>query len=220
MQQTDIRLLLKRLLLGLAIIALALIGYQIYLNSHFRLVSTSPKTSGVSTDSPFLKVNFNRQLTSSGLSVSSKPNIIKSVSTSGKVLTIYLNYPLNSTTTYSLYLNDVSDIRGDTIRGKTLSFKPKYVPYSALSADQKMAQLQNQTSRTPSKDNISFSGLDSLTNYGITSGQLADLQQAVFLYSKSAKSAIIDTKSISPIPHDPTSASRSDSINFNISIDS
>jgi hypothetical protein len=219
MQQPN-TLLLKRLGLLLVLLMLLVAGYQIYLGVHFRIVSTSPKICDMYIYSPFLKVNFNRQLTAKSLSVSSKPTIIKSYSVSGKVLTINLNYPLNSSGSYAITLNSVSDTKGKTIGAKTFTFKPKYVPYSALSTDQQKTMLQNQTQKQPSKNNIGFSGLDSLTGYGVTSAQVGDLQQAIFKFLPTTQSAALDTSSIDPAGHDPTSANRYDSISFNIAIDS
>jgi len=213
--QTKIR---KQLLLLLTAIILVFVGYEVYFSTTFHLVSTNPSTHSVATASPFFKINFNRPLVNSGLRISASPNIISSYSLSGKTIDIVLKTPLNQDQAYTISLNNVSDTNGKTIASKVFSFKPKYIASQDLPADQRQALLKVQTQHTPSRNNIGFTGIDSLVNYGLTLAQVDAFKQAVFLYSKSAKLVGVDPSSVVRAPHNPESDY--DTMSFNMTIDS
>lgn len=77
-----------------------------------------------------------------------------------------------------------------------------------------------QSVSLPSVEGVSYVGLDSFLNYGMPSSQLDNLKQALFQFSKSIHSVVVNPDSISPTPHDRNSASTMSSINFKITVDS
>jgi hypothetical protein len=203
-----------------AILLTALGIYQIYLSLHFRVVGTEPKTNSVASVSPFLKIKFSKQLAAGSVKITSTPSIIDSYKIEGKVLDIALKPPLDTNRSYNLTVVAIADTKGERLTNKAFSFKPKIVAYSKLSEAQKSTLLQQQSQKPASKDFVNFSGFDSLKNYGITDSQLNTLKQYFFDYSKSAKQITLDINSIKPTPHDRSSASVSDTINFGVTVDS
>lgn len=71
----------------------------------------------------------------------------------------------------------------------------------------------------PSADNISFTGLDSLTNNGLTLTQIVTLKRLFFNYKQSAKNIMVDTTSIATGPHNPNSPDPTFSLSFTCTID-
>jgi hypothetical protein len=122
---------------------LLLIGYMLYLSLTFRVVGTSPKLSNVATASPYIKVSFNRELSSNGLSVSGTDNLIKSTSVDGKILQVNLN---NMTTgnEYTIHINSIESTGGKTIQDKDLTFKAKNIDVSKLPKDQQQTLINQQ----------------------------------------------------------------------------
>lgn len=205
--------------IAVVVLIISVVGYYIIINLHFRVVSTNPGVNNVATISPFFKINFDRQLSSNGVDISSNPSIIKSYYVSGKVLTINLISPLDSKKQYVITLKKISDLKNEQIKDRQFTFTPSVIQSQDLPKDQAAALLKQQSSRPPSRNDIVFTGTDSLQKYGVSLTQVDDLKQAVFQLKNSASSAVIDTKSVVPVPHDPNSSSRSDSINFLIKID-
>jgi hypothetical protein len=181
---------LKRLMVvTIAIFAGLLVWFvadKMYLALHFRVVSTNPPASNVATISPFFKVMFNKPLSSKGLSVSSKPSVIKSYSVNGDTLDIKLNIPMSSKHSYSIIISSVSDTAGAHILNTSFSFTPKYVQSQNLPSDQGKALLKQQSKYTPShKDPIlsylPHSTLDYTLNPSIQSDGSIVLQAQLLL---------------------------------------
>ena len=213
------RLISRRLIGLIVVVAVIIVGWLVYQNSYFRVAGTEPKTSRVASVSPFLKIHFNRQLSNQQLSVSASPNVIASYNLDGKILVIDLKIPMDTQQTYSISINKIMDMKGDTITNKVISFQPKNIASQDLSSAQKQALLQQQTYHPPSKTNIGYVGFDTLAKYGPTTAQLADLQKAFFKFAPNAKKITLDTSSIKPAPHDPNSASTTSTINFGVTVD-
>ena len=219
MQELPNRRRILLMVIGGGVVVVLLIAYLAYSATRFHIVSTSPGLKKVPSVTSFFNINFNKKLSSSGLLVSSNPSIIASSKIQDKTLIIQLKGGLIANKAYSIILNDVEDTAGNHITKKKLLFTPKNIPYQELSEEQKQAILQGQTYHPLSKNNINFLGINSLLNYGVTSRQLATLEQIVFQFRSNAATVSLDTKSISPVPHDSNSSSTSDSINFNLKID-
>jgi hypothetical protein len=197
-------------------VASGIFGYQSL--KKFHIVNTNPSVHKVATVSPFFKINFNKQLSNDGLSVSTS-QVVSSYVVSNKTLVFNLKTPMSSITTYSITINKIFDTNGNQIANQTFTFKPKVIDFKDLPEDQKQASIQLQAAHPSSKGNVGFVGIESLLNYGITDSQINDLEQGLFQYKQSAKIITLDTSSIKPVPHDPSSADVSDVINFNVGID-
>jgi hypothetical protein len=142
-----------------AILVLILIGFaarSAYRHSHFLVTSTDPATDKVLTVSPFFKVDFNKPLSSSGLSVTTDPNIKynNQVRVSGNTLTVYLNVPLDSAKTYRIIINRVSSTSGQHITNKQFSFKPRVGTQNQLGEDEQEALIQRNGQSAVYKDPI------------------------------------------------------------------
>ncbi|HSX37155.1 MAG TPA: hypothetical protein VLG13_03545 [Patescibacteria group bacterium] len=125
-----------------AAILLVWAGYFIYNTVTFRLTGTNPGVNDVATISPFFKINFNKNLSPHGLSVSSSPSVVDSYSINGSVITVLLKTPLDSSQTYILKIHGVASAGGKTLPDQSFSLKPRYMPSSQLPKDQQQA-LQN-----------------------------------------------------------------------------
>lgn len=212
--------LLKLATVAIIIFVLAFSVYEIVSSRRFHVVGTNPDISNVATVSPFLKIKFNKPLAGKNISVTSSYSIIKSYSVQDKTLVINLSVPMTAGYSYYVKINSISDAKGDKIVNKVFSFVPKTVVAQDLPADQQQALLQAQDRRSRTQSNVAFNGLDALTNYGVGSDQVANLEQYLFGFAPKAYTITVDAASIAPVPHNRNSASTSDTINFNIHIDS
>lgn len=194
------------------------VGYQLYLSRHFRVTNTSPKTSNIAAVSPFLKINFNRQLSPKGLSLSSSYSVIKSYRIDGKTLVVNLKTPMTASYSYYVKINNVHDVGGEKLTNKVFLFTPKNIAYQKLSKDQQSALLQAQANRPHTVGDITFAGIDTLVSYGVSNTQATSLRQDFFNFSPKAQK--ISIRNAAPVPHDRNSASTNSTINFTVKIDS
>jgi hypothetical protein len=192
--------------------------YLLYVSSKFHVVSTNPSIDSIASVSPFLKVNFNKQLSGKGFSVTSDPLITKSPSVVGKTLFMDLDGPLDVNQAYTITIKNISDSSGNVIASKTFIFTPKSISSQDLPKDQAQYLLK-QKARKPSKTNIAFSGVDGFLDAGLSAAQLNNLEEALFRYKSTAHSIVVNPNTIQPGPHDPNT-STSFTLNFNILIDS
>ncbi len=202
---------------GLIIIIGLLVWWQ---SRKFHVVNTDPGTNNVASISPFFKLNFNKPVSPSGFAASASPRFYSSYKIGGKTVTFSLNIPLSQAQTYTLTINHVSSTSGDQLSNLKFSFKPQAANDQNVSQSQSQALLQQQSQKPPSKNNVNFVGFDALLNYGVTNAQLNNLEQAFFDFKNTAQTVTIDNDSIKAVPHDPNSASMSDSINFTTKVDS
>lgn len=217
---TQVNFRRKKIILAIVAV-LAVLGIVLAsLSNHvqpkqLKIVSTNPGLQSVATVSPFLKVTFNNSLSTKGIEISGT-KVVSSFSVSGETLTLNFKEPFVAGRTYTVTIKKISDSSGGDLQNKQLTFKPKYVSPQNLPKDQTQAILNNQPP-TPGS-NVSYSGLDDLLDYGITSAQEIDLEQAVAKFDPSVQSVSVNVSSISAVPHDPNSTSDSDSINFTVTI--
>ncbi|HSX36565.1 MAG TPA: Ig-like domain-containing protein [Patescibacteria group bacterium] len=139
-----------------AAILLVWAGYFIYNSFTFRLTGTNPGVNNVATISPFFKINFNKNLSPRGLSVSASPDVIDSYSINGSAITVLLKTPLDSSQTYTLKVHGIASTGGKTLPGHSFSFKPRYLPSSQLPKDQQQAlqNIQQQYNQTIQSDTL------------------------------------------------------------------
>jgi hypothetical protein len=204
--------LIRYSLIVLVVTGLVFLGYQLYLSRHFRVVSTNPRTRSVATISPFLKINFNRQLSSKNLSISSSYAVVSSYKIQNKTLIVNLKVPMTAGYKYYVKINGVSDNKGDRLVNKVFNFTPKKISSKNLPEDQKQALLKTQSQRPRSKNSIVFTGINSLINVGVSATQANNLEQDFFDFAPQTNT--VSLSSVAPVPHDPNSSSTNDSINF------
>jgi hypothetical protein len=207
----------RRRLLALLLVILLFVAYQVYYSQKLHVVGTDPSTKKFATSAPVFQINFNKLLSNSGLSLTSSPQIIKDQKISGKSLVIVLKSPLQTDQQYSITINKIYGLKGQVVSNKVFTFKPKLVDYKDLSKNQQQILIQGQTNKSGSVEGVNFVYMDNLFDYGVTKYQLSSLKQAVLKYAPSAKTVTVNTSSIKPQPHDPSSDF--ELINFNLQID-
>lgn len=187
----------------------------------FHVISTNPSIKSVSTLTPSLSIDFSKPLAASGLRVTMSPSGLRSYSVAGKKIIILFDSPLLAGQTYLLRVSAISNTSGGHIEPLTYHITPLNLNFNQLSKSQQAAILKQQVPVQYSQNTITFSGDDLLQSAGLSANQLNELKRAVFDYSgvihKQFKAAIISQVALSP--HDPESASTSDSGTFNIALD-
>lgn len=211
---------LKLAVLAIIIFVLAFSVYEIVSSRRFHVIGTTPDINNVATVSPFLKIKFNKPLSGKNISITSSYSIIKSYSVQDKTLIINLSVPMTAGYSYYVKVDSIADAKGDKIVNKVFLFVPKIVNSQDLPADQQQALLQAQDRHSKTQSNVAFNGFGTLTNFGVGSDQVASLEQYFFSFAPKAYTVTVDTGSVAPVPHDRNSASTSDTINFNVRIDS
>ena len=131
------------MLLGSIIILLVIFGYWIFNALTFRLISTDPLINNFPSSSSFIKLNFNKNISNS-VGVTGTKGLIYSSSVSKSSLTIVLNSPLDIDTKYQINVNNIVSLNGQKMKDLDLSFTPKALPVTSMSAEQKQAQLNAQ----------------------------------------------------------------------------
>ncbi|HUA13584.1 MAG TPA: hypothetical protein VL989_03735 [Candidatus Sulfotelmatobacter sp.] len=210
---------LKRTVLVLVVIVLAVIGFSVFKNIGFRISGVEPDTSNFASISPFMKISFNRTLSSKGLVLSSSYSIISSYKVSGSDLFVDLKVPLTAGYPYYVKVVRVQDTKGNVLKNQTISFTPKNIAFQNLSPDQQRALLETQAKKPDSKANITYNNFDYLTNYGLTDTQVDTLEQAFFNFKEDAKVVTISTPSVAAAPHSADTSSTQGTITFSVSVD-
>jgi methionine-rich copper-binding protein CopC len=211
--QSNMNTKIKLLIIALLVVVIGFITIITIRSSHFNIIGTSPGVGDIATNSPFLRINFNKPLSKSDVAVSSNPSsAITSYSVNNKTLEIVLNGPLDSKTKYTITFG-VSSTDGHKITNNTISFTPKATPINDLSRDQ-----QNYINNREVNLGTTFDGVGTLSNLGITAAQINGLTGAFSKFAPKAKAVIIDTASVVQAPHDKNS-SRDDFITFTVKID-
>lgn len=120
-----------------------LLGFWIYNTLIFRLVSTDPVMGNFPVSASFIKLKFNKSISSS-IKVTGTEGLISSQTVNGSILTVLINYPLDFGKTYQLNVSDIISIGGQKLNDQSFEFTPKALPDSSLSADQKQSLVKNQ----------------------------------------------------------------------------
>jgi len=164
------------ILAGSIIILLVLfIVFQLISLEKFHVVSTDPTTNQVSNAVPFFKVNFNKSLLASALTITSSPSITKDYSISGKTLNITLA-PLTVNQAYTISIKSITDTSQKTLSNLVFRFTAKSIYPTDLPKDQQQAILKNQDNySSPANDPI-FKNLPHQTLSYTLTGQISSSQ--------------------------------------------
>ena len=222
MQPMNPRIPVKITVPIIALILVGVLGLNILQSSRFHVTGTEPSINSVATVAPFFKINFNRQLSLSGLEVSATNSIVSSEQVSGQTLVIGMGSVLNQNTSYTITVALVHDTKGDKLTNLHFTFQPKDIAFNNLPKDQQQAILKQQANQPYTVNSITYIGFNTLLTDGLSIGQTGDLQQAIFQYSQSISAKFsqvtIPDNSVQPVPHDPNSSSMTDTINCNLQI--
>lgn len=203
------------------LIIFALLAWMVVQSFHFRVVSTSPRSNNTSNISPFITINFNRDLSNKSLSITSNPSIITTTKIEGKKLVLNLNAPsapLDTNKTYTITIKNITSTKGESLTNKIISFKPKVLDQSKIPKDQAKALLNRQAQPQPNTK-LTFTGEDELINQGFTFDQISALEQTFRTFAPKAKAVEINTDTVTAQPADPNSDSGQFIYTFTVKVD-
>jgi len=159
------------IVIPLLVVLLGLLGYREFFT--FYLKGTSPKTSTVSINSPYLKLKFNKSLTSEGhevslINASDEPSYVRQV-VNGKTLVLYLPTDLSEGIEYTVNISKITAQDGKSFSGE-LRFTPEDIPYEKLDKDQQeeILRLQDERSDSDANDPIMNHLPHSALNYNLS----------------------------------------------------
>lgn len=196
---------LKKIILIIVVLLVLLIGWSVYRSTSFHVVSTNPIPGNVTTVTSVFSINFSQDLESSGLSVSSNPTIIKSVSVNKKTLELGIYVPLNSNQNYKITVSSIYSSSGKKLSNLSYSFTPQFVNVSnnSLPSQQQNSLLEQQSAAAPNQP-PTFLGTDALLSAGASTDQVSDFETAVSNFCSSKKiplkTASIETSSVTTAP--------------------
>lgn len=209
---------------AIAMVALILIilGLSLHRASQFHMVSATPDLDHVAAISPDITFNFDRDLKSDPLSLTSTANIAGDVKINGKSLTVAIAQPLTIGTEYSLTFSSISSTDGATLTNQTYTFTAKDIAFQDLSKEQQQTILAQQQKKPAGKDfSSSYFGETELLNSGLTQDQVDDIKQGLYNYLTAAKAkaaAITFSKATPAAPH-PDDPLGPDVRSFAVSLD-
>ena len=190
--------------IGLVIILIIVAALSVHKNSQFRVVNTSPDINNVGLITPTISFNFNEELNSEGLQVTSKPAIISKTELKDKSLVITLLTPLKLNQQYTITIGSISSVGGSKLTDLIYKFNAKEIDYNKLPADQQATIMQQQVDRPASKDNYSYIGESLFYDNGFTQDQVSNLKQALFMYFTASKLDVstVTVNTVTPaVPH-------------------
>jgi hypothetical protein len=125
---------------------------------------------------------------------------------------------MDASKAYTITFDTVSSTNGAHLTKQSIHFTTQDTDFTDLPNNQQQAILDKQAQQPVSQNTLTYTGLDSLTEYGVTSSQYGDLKQAFFEFIQSTKSTaasiVVDPNNVNPVPHNPESTSDIDTINF------
>lgn len=198
------------------LIVIITFGLQFYDVIKFHVIGTDPSVNSIGTLSPFLKVSFNKELSSKNVSISSPSGAGSSYKVQDKVLIIYLNYPLTADKMYSVDIASVYDSSGAKLSNLVFSFKPTNIPFNDLPQDEQNALVNSQDHYNIPGINITYVNTNDLINNGMSTTQLALLEKYFSEYKPSAKTVTFDPNSIGIYAATPPAVAM---FKFDVSID-
>lgn len=135
---------MSKKILFLAITSIAAIFILgILYTQKFHITQTSPALSGIYNSTPYLDIQFNKSLSSTGIQLSSSPKIIQNYSIVGtKTLRLTWSSPLIAAQKYTITIESISSAGGSRIKNKQLVFSVK--PSSKLSSAEQQAVVNSQ----------------------------------------------------------------------------
>lgn len=213
---------IKLLVLFVLVAIILVIGFLFYRSSQFRIVRTDPKLSSVSKVAPYLRVYFNDAIDSSSLKVSDPDSIIGSTKINNKSVVFYFKENLVKDIRYTITIRSIKNEQGELLINKPLTFVAKNIGYDKLSKEQQQTLVARQDAPIYEVQTIDFTNFDSLLDYGITSGQLLNIKNAIYDYSNIKKAKYwhipLNTKSVVITNHNAASADTLERADFTITL--
>lgn len=134
----------KRKYLALVIIpVIAIAGWFIYQSTLFRMTGTTPGLGKVSSLSPFIDINFSKQLDSENINITTEDIDVTSFEANNKTLRVFIG-EIEADSDYSFTIDSISAKNGKSLQNIKVSFTAKDIPFEKLSKAQQQAILQNQ----------------------------------------------------------------------------
>lgn len=186
---------LQQLLANKKLVALCVVAIVVLLSmiiprtakqSGFNVDSTDPKLGNMATISPYLRVNFTRDISEKNFHYSSSNDSVKSYSIKGK--TVQFNFKGNKFEAgkkYSITIKSISSKQGETITDYKLNFKTTERRFDSLTDEEQKAVIAAQDTFEYSPESITFNGTDDLIDHGPSWYQVNGLKEALYRYSKS-----------------------------------
>jgi hypothetical protein len=138
---------IKSIVILVIIVGCAWLGYAIYKNSQFHVVSVNPSLSNISILTPYIDVNFNDPVASKV--VATGDLFINSVQmTSSKSVRIGFDTPLNLKQKYSINLGTLTATNHQQIKNLVLVFRAGDINFNNLSKAQQQ-QILDKTDTLP-----------------------------------------------------------------------
>jgi hypothetical protein len=203
-------------LLAVLVMVLILVwgGFSLYNSLTFHVVKTDPSLGAVSKYSPFIKVYFNKTLNPASLKVSDLGGILSSSSVNGKVVTLKFARDLTVNKKYSVSIDHVRATSGDTITNYAINFTAQNISVDKLSKDQQKFIIANQDKIPYSVYAVTYTNFSALTDQGVSSGQLQNIETALFNYSESIHkqfwTMVLNQNSLNIVFQDPTARDAAD----------
>lgn len=153
---------IKRKYIVLAVIpVITLVAWFIYQGTLFRMTSTTPDLSKVSSLSPFIDINFSKQIDPESINITTEDIDVTSFEANNKTLRVFIG-EIEADSDYTFTIDSISAKSGKALQNIKISFTAKNIPFEKLSKSQQQAILQNQD-RT---DNTKSDGILGYLPYG------------------------------------------------------
>lgn len=211
--------------IGLIILLVILLAWRA---STFHLVGTSPGDGSRPNQYTAVSFMFNKAIKSQGASLNQitiSPGISGKTTVGQKSVTFVPTSAFQTGTVYSAVLSGVISKGGKPITNIHISFTPQYIDYADLPKDvQQRLVSQTDTSdrqKPPySAGIIAIGGADYLSNHGVTSRQLDDLQIAFYNFFVSKKEQVrgVVLANLVKQPRNPNDSSAADTVTFEVKL--
>lgn len=216
-------MLAKRIIIAASVAAVLLFGYYIYTLLQFRISGIDPSPKNITTETKEITIHFNRNINTASFKLKDS-DIISSTEVQPKSVKLVFSRELERDTKYSLVIETVRDVNGDTLTNKSINFTPKYIQFDKLPESEQKRLISEQDERLYELNKgIVTTGFETLTNYGMTSGQVTNIQRYLYDYSN-----VIDKKfwnmnivenSVSVRSHQPEDEDQTDFATFTVNLE-
>ncbi len=114
---------LKLILIILTLLILLLVGYLLYRNTTFRIVSVSPSFQNLNSVTPYVDITFNKDL-KNNIHIEMTNQGLQSYKIKNNQLFLYFHIPLSTSTNYQLEISNIESVSNKTIKDVFYKFKP------------------------------------------------------------------------------------------------
>jgi hypothetical protein len=174
----------RRLALLLVLLVLLGVGFFTYRQLVFRVSKTEPNMNHVATATAFIKIYFNRPISSKGLDLSYSSTFISKYAVHDNEIDLTtIDGSLTKGKKYTITINYVASTGGKVIKGKKLTFSPINLPLNNLSKDERAAIVGRQEQYPYNAQYINYVGFDPLLDAGLSTDQMTTLKQDLYGYS-------------------------------------